>query len=181
MSWYKTGLLVGRFQPFHIGHYSVLERALAECEKVIVILGSAQESRVPHNPLTSAERQSLIEASFPYDKNRLIFIPVKDRSTVVNDKSWGEYLFDIIMQNGYALPEVVYEGKEAIRTHWYDTLTIDVVQLSRTTLPISGTQLREMLLTDNNSWRAYCPWGVESYYENLKEILEDVTKNRSSN
>ena len=178
---YKTGMVIGRFQPFHIGHYSILKRALEECCMVVVLLGSAQESRLPHNPMSAAERQSLIEDCFPEDRNRLFFISVEDRPTVSNDKSWGEYLFDIMKSRCRVIPEVVYEGKEPIRKDWYDTLDVDIIQLSRKTLPISATQLRKMILTGDNNWRHYCPKGAESHYEKLKEILEDVAKNRSSN
>ena len=177
---YKTGMVIGRFQPFHIGHYNILKRALEECYIVIVLLGSAQESRLPHNPLSATERQSLIEDCFTEDRNRLVFLSVDDRPTVSNDESWGEYLFDIIKSN-YEVPEVVYEGKEPIRKDWYNTLDVDVIQLSRKTLPISATQLRKMLLAGDNNWRHYCPKGAEHHYERLKEILENVVKDRSIN
>ena len=34
-------VFIGRFQPFHIGHKAVLDAALAQAEKVIVLAGSA--------------------------------------------------------------------------------------------------------------------------------------------
>lgn len=180
MKRYSTGMLIGRFQPFHIGHYNILKRALEECTIVVVLLGSAQESRLPHNPFSAEERQELIEACFPDDRARLVFISINDRPTVANDKSWGEYLFDL-MKDCRVVPEVVYEGKELVRKDWYDTLDVDIIQLSRKTLPISATQLRKMILAGDNNWRHYCPKGAEPYYEKLKEILEDVAKDRSSN
>jgi cytidyltransferase-like protein len=173
-------MMIGRFQPFHIGHYSILKRALEECCVVVVLLGSAQESRLSHNPMSAAERQSLIEDCFPEDRNRLFFISVEDRPTVSNDKSWGEYLFDIMKSRYRVVPEVVYEGKELVRKDWYDTLDVDIIQLSRKTLPISATQLRKMILAGDNNWRHYCPNGAEPHYEKLKEILKDVTKDKSA-
>ena len=47
---YKVGLFIGRFQPFHKGHESIVRKMLEECEKVIIAIGSAQESGTVANP-----------------------------------------------------------------------------------------------------------------------------------
>lgn len=35
---YKVGMYGGKFCPLHKGHYSVIERALSECERLFVVL-----------------------------------------------------------------------------------------------------------------------------------------------
>ncbi len=181
MKRYGYGMMIGRFQPFHIGHYHILKRALEDCQIVIVLLGSSQESRVPHNPLTVEERQEIILNCFPEDRYRLQIIPIEDRATISNDESWGEYLFNIIKENYLGAPQVIYEGKEPIRKDWYNTLDVDLIQICRKTLPISGTNLRKMLLNDDNNWRHYCPKGALENYLHLQEVLKDVTKDKGSN
>ena len=118
MKRYKYGMLIGRFQPFHVGHKAILERALEECDKVVVLLGSAQEARVLHNPLTSGERWAMIQNCFPNEKDRIEIFSVQDRATVSNDESWGEYLFNTLKEERGIIPEVIYEGRESIRKNW---------------------------------------------------------------
>ena len=38
---YRLGLVLGRFQGLHIGHEAIIRRALAVCDRVIVMIGSA--------------------------------------------------------------------------------------------------------------------------------------------
>ncbi|MBP1357507.1 MAG: adenylyltransferase/cytidyltransferase family protein, partial [Sulfolobus sp.] len=38
------GLYPGRFQPFHLGHLSVIKWALERVNELIILIGSAQES-----------------------------------------------------------------------------------------------------------------------------------------
>ncbi len=57
------GLLVGRFQPFHRGHLSVLQsiRRARPTEPLLLGIGSAQESFTLLNPFTAGERAEMIE------------------------------------------------------------------------------------------------------------------------
>lgn len=57
------GLLVGRFQPFHRGHLSVIQsiRAARPTDALILGIGSAQESYTFENPFTAGERGEMIE------------------------------------------------------------------------------------------------------------------------
>lgn len=80
---------IGRFQPFHNGHYEVIRRALRLADKVIVIFGSARRARTIKNPWNVAERQVMISACFPREvaAGRIIFTAVVDRS--YNDQQWA--------------------------------------------------------------------------------------------
>ena len=41
---FELGITVGRFQMFHSGHKDMLDRAIAVCGEVGVLIGSSQES-----------------------------------------------------------------------------------------------------------------------------------------
>lgn len=56
-----TGLVIGRFQPFHKGHAALLDVALA-AGPVVVGVGSSQESRTSRNPFTYGERKEMIQS-----------------------------------------------------------------------------------------------------------------------
>lgn len=46
---YDTGLVVGRFQTFHIGHQRLIETALTLCDRVLILVGYAQECGTERN------------------------------------------------------------------------------------------------------------------------------------
>jgi len=44
----KIGLTLGKYSPFHIGHQKVIETALNEMDKVIVVIyNSPETTRIP--------------------------------------------------------------------------------------------------------------------------------------
>ena len=74
-----TAVLIGRFQPFHLGHLALLQQALQAAEQVVVVLGSAYQARSPKNPFTWPERKTLILGSLSAaDAARVRCVPVRD-------------------------------------------------------------------------------------------------------
>ena len=71
-------VLIGRFQPFHNGHHSVLKHALRLAEKVIVLTGSAGQPRTVRNPFNAGERAVMIRAAAGEDAQRLLIKPLRD-------------------------------------------------------------------------------------------------------
>ena len=67
---YQFGVYIGRFQPFHQGHLQTLTQALAESEKVLIILGSHRAAANIRNPWTAEERISFIRASLPVKERK---------------------------------------------------------------------------------------------------------------
>ena len=58
----KQALFVGRFQPFHNGHLDAIQYILSTEDRVVLVIGSAEENNVPANPFTAGERFQMIEA-----------------------------------------------------------------------------------------------------------------------
>lgn len=74
----NRGLYIGRFQPYHNGHHSVLKSISEYVDEIIIGVGSAQLSHEKDNPFTAGERimmitQSLEELSCPF-----YVIPIED-------------------------------------------------------------------------------------------------------
>ena len=57
----QVGILVGRFQPVHIGHVQAIEFALENSNKLFIVVGSAEKSNQKRNPFTFEERKKMIE------------------------------------------------------------------------------------------------------------------------
>lgn len=79
---------IGRFQPFHVGHKSVMKYALQMARKVIILVGSSNLHRSPKNPFTFEERKKFIEynAAECDATGRVTILPLND--VPYNDTAW---------------------------------------------------------------------------------------------
>ena len=180
---YTYGLIVGRFQPFHHGHELMIARALDDCDKVVICIGSAQESRTSRNPFTVEERITLIKECFSEDLSRLIFVSLPDREVVRDDDTWGEYILNTIEHTAKVAVQAVFEGREACRQPWFNSIEeLDIIQISRVNEPFSATDVRNALKEGNKDhYLAWCANNNESYYEDLRRIILDVEAKKINN
>lgn len=75
----ETGLVIGRFQPFHKGHLEVVRSISRECGSIIIGIGSAQLSHAHDNPFTAGERHLMISRSLRDDGIRdFSIVPIMD-------------------------------------------------------------------------------------------------------
>jgi len=82
-----VAVLIGRFQPFHLGHAGLLDAALASAAKVVVVLGSSFHARSAKNPFSWQERAAMIAATLgEADRARVSFAPVRD---YYDDTKWA--------------------------------------------------------------------------------------------
>lgn len=56
---FETGLVIGRFQPFHKGHEYLFKKAFDLCEQLIIGIGSANKNNID-NPWPAAKRKKFI-------------------------------------------------------------------------------------------------------------------------
>ncbi len=158
---YKRVVVVGRFQPPHLGHVKLIEHALRVGEKVIIVVGSAQESFSLKNPLTAGERIELLEriisARFHDDRDRILIIPVMD---INMNKVWVQYLrmllprFDAVVTRNPLVAELFKDmGYPVIRQELYHREEC------------SGTRIRE-LVVGGGDWTRCVP-------SEILELLEE--------
>ena len=57
------GLMMGRFQPFHLGHLELVKQILDECDEVIIAVTSSQFNYLEKDPFTAGERIEMIHNS----------------------------------------------------------------------------------------------------------------------
>lgn len=72
------GFYIGRFQPYHNGHQSVLERIAEQVDEIVIGVGSAQLSHELDNPFTAGERVLMITRSLESTGCRFYVIPIED-------------------------------------------------------------------------------------------------------
>jgi cytidyltransferase-like protein len=57
----KVGVFLARMQPMHKAHIWMVEKALEENDKVLVVLGSSNKERTLRNPLPFWLRKQFLE------------------------------------------------------------------------------------------------------------------------
>ena len=154
-----NGLLIGRFQPFHLGHLEALQFALSIVDKLWVGLGSSNKSIEKNNPFSAEERKEMILSSIDdsmKNKITIYFIPDVD-----NHVKWIEKIdtivpkFDIVFSN------------DPLTDHLYSKRTVRVIPipfLKRDQL--SGTRIRDLIKSDQK-WDDLVPSGTKHVLENL--------------
>lgn len=89
MTKFDYAVFIGRFQPFHKGHYHVVQKALAISDKVIIVIGSDNEPRSARNPFTTDERIDIIMSAFDQNKRDLARIEfIHQENYTYNEDKW---------------------------------------------------------------------------------------------
>jgi len=154
-----NGLLIGRFQPFHLGHLAALEFALSKVDKLWLGLGSSNKPMEKNNPFSVEERQQMILSSIEDSiKNKISIYPIPDLD---NHVKWIENI-DMIVPDY----EIVFSN-DPMTEHLYSKRNVDVI-----TIPflkrdqLSGTRLRELIKSDHK-WDDLVPEGTKILLQNF--------------
>lgn len=180
MKQYEFGLVCGRFQTFHLGHEKLIDTALNMCEKVLVFIGSAQESKTERNPYDAEFRKRILRAVYG-EREDLILKDLEDL-TDENDitPEWGKYVLDHAVEIFGRKPDVIVYGNDEERGKWFskeDIEGIDEYEIPRGNIPISATMVRQMMIDDERpSWERWVNPKIYPLYDEMREKLLEVER-----
>lgn len=154
-----NGLLIGRFQPFHLGHLEALRFALSKVEKLWVGIGSSNKPNEKNNPFSADERKEMILSSV--DKSILSKIKIYNIPDLDNHKKWIDNIeslvpeFDIVFTND-ELTQSLYSkrGKKVIQVPF------------KNREELSGTNIRNKIIGDQD-WETLVPDGTKIILEKI--------------
>jgi nicotinamide-nucleotide adenylyltransferase len=163
-----NGLLIGRFQPFHLGHLEALQFALSKVDKLWVGLGSSNKPVQKNNPFSAEERKQMILSSIndtTKERISIYFIPDLD-----NHVKWIEKIDTIVPKF-----DIVFSNDELTK-HLYSKRSVQVIAipfLNRNVL--SGTNIRDLIISDQK-WDNLVPQGTRNFLKNTsaKERLKNL-------
>lgn len=92
----NVGLLIGRFQPFHLGHLAAIQYALKNVKHLYILVGSSQKSHEFNNPFTAGERILMIRNSLidkRIDAKRYLIIPIPD---AIGHAVWTAFIDQVV-------------------------------------------------------------------------------------
>ena len=154
-----NGLLIGRFQPFHLGHLSALRFALPKVDKLWLGLGSSNKPMEKNNPFSVDERKKMILSSIDDSiQNKISIFPIPDLD---NHVRWIQNIDTIVPDY-----EIIFSN-DPMTEHLYSKRKIQVTAipfLKRDQL--SGTRLRDLIKSDQK-WDDLVPSGTKLILENL--------------
>ncbi|MBA4435784.1 MAG: nicotinamide-nucleotide adenylyltransferase [Nitrosopumilus sp.] len=161
-----NGLLIGRFQPFHLGHLEALRFALSKVDNLWLGLGSSNKPTEKNNPFSAEERKEMILSSIDEsmkEKITIYFIPDLD-----NHVKWIEKIDTIVPQF-----DIIFSNDE-LTNHLYSKRDVQVIPipfLKRNEL--SGTNVRDLIISDQK-WEHLVPLGTRNFLEksNTKDRLK---------
>ena len=139
----KTAVFLWRFQPFHIGHMSIVDKIFQnDFERLLLIIGSSDKSWTDENPWTLQEREEIIRASIPLELQEKIDIIGLD--DVPDDDVWCENLMQLFSEE-----VILFTGNEWVRDICErQGITTDWII---PTIDISATKIREMIRQGNDT------------------------------
>jgi nicotinamide-nucleotide adenylyltransferase len=156
-----TGLIVGRFQPFHRGHLGlVIElRKAHPTASLILAVGSAQDSFTADNPFTAGERVEMIQRALSEALiDGYLPVPVPD---IHQHSQWVAYLrgllpaFDVVYTNN-PLTRLLFE-REDVRVESPPFIERGKFQ---------GVVVRRRMVEGKN-WQELVPPAVAHYLDEL--------------
>ena len=168
--------MMGRFQPFHLGHLELVKKILDDCDEVIIAITSSQFNYLEKDPFTAGERIEMIHNSLKdsgIDLSRCFVLGIENQFNIA---TWASYLQS-------ALPhfDTVYSGNDYVSMLLADS-QIKVIKpdfLERE--KYNATRIRSLILSDGN-WENYVPKTVSEYIRKIngvnriKVISESDTK-----
>lgn len=169
---HATGLLIGRFQPFHLGHLHAVRYALSKADALLIGIGSSNLSMKPDNPFTADERQDMIRESLQEgERERTAVHMIPDLN---NHKRWVE----MIRQR---LPpfEAVFTNDPVTRRLYLqrEVVVYDIPLLDRPSL--SGTAVRSCIASDL-PWLHLVPPGTAKVIGPLRDRVLRASERRDA-
>jgi len=163
-----TALLLGRFQPFHLGHLCLINEALKEVDKIIIGIAyseNANNGSNSENPFSVDERVEMINLSLPAAgiTNYLIYrIPDNE-----DDNKWAEQL-ELLLPKF----DVVYTSdKNTFGEKWVERCLKEKYTIRRikSLERIDATTIREKI-KGNEDWKSLVPKEIAYYITKLMRL-----------
>lgn len=158
----KRGLIVGRFQPYHLGHQQAIKNCLKDVNELVIVIGSTDQSYEKENPFTAGERIEMISLALKDEKifNRCFIVPVADiKEFALWTKRIRSYCphFDVVYTNNPIVKELFEKDNVSVKKMVSNLKDIDAVKI------------REMML-NGKDWHKYVPKIVAKYLDKLGAV-----------
>lgn len=157
----KRAFYIGRFQPFHLGHHTVIKEIAKDVDELVIGIGSAQLSHTPENPFTAGERIMMISRSLADLDLHYYVIPIQD---VYRNSVWVSHVtsmtppFSVVYSNNPLVSRLFIEaGYNVTYSPMYNRTEY------------SGTEIRRRMLA-GEGWEKLVPPAVVEVINEIKGV-----------
>jgi len=172
-----TGLYIGRFQPFHLGHLEAVKHILGKVDELVIVVGSAHDSHTVENPFTAGERITMIRLALKeakIDANRYTVLPLPDAEF---HKVWVSHLlsqtpsFDLVFTNEPLTGRLLKEAGMRVEK---------IPMFNRTAF--TATEVRKRII-EGKYWDELLPKSVAGYVKQIKgeERMREIAQTDKAN
>lgn len=154
----RRGFYIGRFQPYHEGHHTMVERIADDVDELVLGIGSADVSHTTHDPFTAGERIMMITKALAEFDLVTYVVPLED---IDRNAVWVSHVnsmcprFDVAYSNNPLVIQLFEERGVPVRQS---------PMFHREVL--EGTQIRERMIAEEE-WHDLVPAVV---VETIEEI-----------
>lgn len=171
---HRYGMILGRFQPFHLEHLRYFRLAWEQSEQVIIGITNPDPSTIlvdklsehrhlaEENPLTFIERLRMIQGTlrdegYPIESIFIVPLPIH------HPDRWRYYI-----PRDTTIFVVVYSPWEQQKAEQFQKAGFNVVVVDNQKKGISGRQVR-FLLRSNGDWENLVPPAVVRFFRHKLE------------
>ncbi len=159
-------LVIGRFQPLHLGHVHALKYVMSRCSYMIIGVGSSQYSWTWRNPFSASERMEMIVRALRaegMDLGRIALVPIPDSTP--DQPNWPK----IVLERSPKF-DVVYSNDSWTRRE------LEAAGIAVKPIPFyhrdvySATRIRTLMASGDSSWVKLVPRAVVEFIEEVNGV-----------
>ncbi|MFB6309230.1 MAG: nicotinamide-nucleotide adenylyltransferase [Haloarculaceae archaeon] len=168
------GFYIGRFQPYHNGHHTMVEHIAEDVDELVLGIGSAGDSHSTHDPFTAGERIMMITravSEFERENGLVTYVvPIED---LERHAVWVSHVqsmcpsFDVAYSNNPLVIRLFEEaGIEVRQSQLFDRDRLE------------GSDIRQRMI-EGEQWRDSVPDAVVETIEEINGVqrLRTIAEN----
>jgi len=156
----EVSVFIGRFQPFHLGHLSVLHNL--QTKKVYIGIGSSQYHHTLENPFTFDERKKMIHLALSKtDTFTYTVYPIPD---IHDPPNWVEHVEHILPPFTQVLTNNDFTAS-LFEEKGYKVIESGLIHREQ----YRGAEIRKRMI-HNQSWDHLVPSIVATYLHEIKAV-----------
>ena len=186
----NIGVFLSRMQPLHNGHIGIMQKALEENDKLIILIGSSNKKQTIRNPLGIEIRRQILEEALEENFGKEYKKKIKIREmpdwTMETDTNsnleWGRYLYYNIVSLANSQNFTMYFSDDPqIIEKWFcdpdirKRITLKTFERNKMFQAVSSTKIRQAILKDDKEYiQKSVPNAVIKHYNEIKQTIENV-------
>nr|DAF61659.1 MAG TPA: bifunctional nicotinamide mononucleotide adenylyltransferase/ADP-ribose pyrophosphatase [Siphoviridae sp. ct1IF5] len=185
----RYGVFLARMQPVHNAHLYMVNKALDNNDKVLVVLGSENKIDMIRNPYDIKLREAMLRECFSDSQNdKLSIVTLPDWSMendIENATTWGRYFYyNVVSRIGQKHFSLFYSDEPSILDSWFNDTEvkpfIEYKLFKRSNIfdGLSATKIREAFIKQDIEYiKKFCPKSVVDRWNYLSAYYKNVVEN----